>query len=495
MRKGTITINGLAGGWINDFNKGAYSSPQTKADTYYLGLANFNKPSFLGQISSSFGQNPTVMSASALPVNATIGSNNYIYSILASGVIKEFNAGTTWSSSSTDYTAPTGCTTDAYKDIWKHVSPSPAYSESVFYTWQDGAVARLGYAKVGAIATRVDNYGTFSTYNVPHVGCVSVGGYSFITDGQYLQRYNPDVAAWASQTRVNVGAGWTLVSVTDYGNYAACVGNNGTLSRMWLCDGTSTLPNYQYDIRDSNVTAIVNEGGTLRVFTTGKNGTTKIKSFDGSGFSEEADWEAPTSLCASPTHAMVDVWLNQIVWRTPDGYVWTYGSPRKNEIKSGAHRVAYLTTNTTSLGFVKNLYQNQLHVGITNASNNYIYQVKADESYGALLTSNIRTALYETPRNATIEKIIVYFSDYTQSGPSLSASTFQMQLYKDYDTTVDLLAGEGTIPQTTTGGEEIYFWPIRTAISNLSSFYMNINFTACTIRKITIQYTFEDGDL
>jgi hypothetical protein len=264
---------------------------------------------------------------------------------------------------------------------------------------------------------------------------------------------------------------------------------------MWLCNSTDTLPTYQYDIRDSNVTAIVNEGGTLRVFTTGKNGTTKIKSFDGTGFSEEADWECPTSLCASPTHAMVDVWLNQIVWRTPDGYVWTYGSVRKNEIRSGAHRVAYLTTNTNSLGFVKNLYQNQLHVGITNASNSFVYQVKADESYGALLTSNIRTTLYETPRNATIEKIIVYFSDYTQSAPSLSASTFQMQLYKDYDTVADQLSGQGTIPQTVNGGEKLYYWPIRTSVSNLSSFYMNINFTACTIRKITIQYTFEDGDL
>lgn len=492
MKKGTITINNLAGGWINDFNKGSYSSPQTKPNTYYLGLANFNKPSFLGQVSNSFKENPTLMGATTLPINATIGSNNYVYSILANGLIKAFDASTTWNSSSVDYTAPAGCNTDAYKDIWKHVSPTGV--EVVMFTYQAGGTAYIGYANVGAIATRNDTYGTLSTANVPHVGCVSVANQSFITDGQYLQRYDPN-SATPLASRVNMGSGWTLVSVADYGNYVACVGNNGTTSRMWLCNSTDTLPTFQYDIRDSNVTAIVNEGGVLRVFTTGKNGTTKIKSFDGNGFSEEADWECPTSLCASPTHAMVDVWLNQVVWRTPDGYIWTYGSVRKNEIPSGAHRVALLTTNTTSLGFVKNLYQNQLYIGITNASNSYIYQVKADESYTSTSSSNIRTALYETPRNATIEKIIVYFSDYTQSSPSLTASSFQMSFYKDYTTSPDLLLGEGTIPQSATGGEKLYYWPFRTAISNLSSFYLDITFSACTWRKITIQYTFEDGDL
>lgn len=493
MRTDKITINTLAGGWQSDFAKGSFSSPTTKQGQYYLGFANFNKPSYLGQISSAFGQNPTTMSSVTLPINGTIASNNLAHVILANGLIKTFDVTSTFSNTSIDYTAPTGCITGNNKDIWKHVDTSG--NEIVMFTWQDGGVARLGYAKVGAIGTiRTDNYFAFSNYSAPHVGCVSVGNQSFITDGQYLQRYDPNSAS-PTALRVNMGTGWTIVSVVDAGNYVACVGNNGVTSRLWLCNGTDVLPTFQYDIRDTTATAIINEGGVLKVFTYGKNGTTKIKIFDGNGFSEEADWEIPTSLCASPSHNMVDIWLNQIVWRSQDGYIWSYGSSRKNEVLSGAHKIGYCTTDTNTQGMVKNLYQNQLYVGITNASNSYVYNVKADESYGAILSSNIRTALYETPRNATIQKITVYFSNFVQSSPSYAGSSFSMKLYKDYDTSTDLLTGLGTVPQTVNGGENLYYYHIKASISNLSTFFLDMTFSSCTIRKIVVTYVYEENDL
>jgi hypothetical protein len=491
LQRDTITISNIGGGWLRDFAKGPASSPLTKLYSYYTGLFNLFKPNFLGRISNAIAENPVLMSSVTLPINGTLGSNNHAYVILSNGIIKDFDASVSWSGVSTDWAAPASCEDNEYKDLWKHVNPTGL--ESVLFTYQTATNAYLGHAQVGNIVNRNNTYFTFTNRNVPHVGCKSVGNQSFITDGQYLQRYDPNAAS-PTGLRINMGSGWVLCSVVDAGNYVAVVGNDGTNARMWLCVAADVLPTFQYDIRDTTVTAIVNEGGILKVFTKGKNGTTKIKIFNGRGFSEEADWEVPTSLCEPPKHNMVDVFMNQIVWKTPDAYLWTYGSPLKDEVTTGAHRVGLLTTlGAVSNGMVKNLFGNSLFVGMLRGTDEYIYQVKADESYSATVTSMLKTALYELPTNSSIESIEFFFSDYTQPGPSSSGSSLSVQGYKSYDTDPFV---DHDMPANAEAPMSVYRYPIPGAtVGDIDSFYLDMQFTNCTIKKIEVIYSYETQDL
>ena len=486
MKSGKLTIGNLTGGWSSDLTKGTASSPQTKANTYFSGLVNLNLPNYLGQIANHFGQNPGTLGMASLPIDATIDSNGYGYFILENGTLSFVALQLLFPPNPPiNYTAPPGCMTNSNKGIWNHVYTDG--TESIFYTYETATNAYLGYISVATPSTPHYTYKTLTNIGVPHPGVVSVANKSYIADGNLLQAYDPNTG---NMQAINVGKGYVIQSVADYGNYVAAVGHNGTKARMWLWNGTTPDANFQYDIRDTYATCIVNEGGQLRVFTSGKNDTTKIKTFDGSGFSEEADWETPTSLCTTPLHGMADVWLNQVVWRTQDGYVWTYGSVRKNELQSGAHRAGLLTTDTFTKGCVRNLIGNKLHVGIKNGGTNYLYEVKADASYGSGLTSTLKTSLYALPHYATITKISVYFSNYRilLNGNS---STFNLSLYKDYDTTTDML--NYTLPNNlATEDQYVYYHPIKATVTNVDSFYMKINFYGCIIRKIEVDYSFDD---
>lgn len=492
MKTAKLTLDDFTGGWSNDFAKGSASSPQTKANTYYTGFFNPFKPNYLGQVSNAFAQNPLALPTGTLAVNATVAkdSSGVVrgFFMMSDGIIKEFYLATTWYGAVTDWTAPVGCTTDGYKDIWKHVKPVTG-DESLFFTYQDGANAYVGYAPTANIASRVNTYKTLTYLSVPHVGCVSVNNQSYVTDKHILWAYDPLTGTWSS---INCGLGITLKSVCDYGNYVATVGDNGTSSWLFLWDGASaTVPTYKYEIRDTNVTAVVNEGGTLRVFTYGKNGTTKIKTFSSNSFDEEADFEAPASLCPSPSHGMVDVWMNYITWAGEEGDIWAYGSPRKNEVGSGAHKVGKVTAST--VGCVKNLYQNILYVGATNGSN-FIYNVKPDESYSSSLTSNVRTSLYSLPHNSTIENIQFFFSKYTVPGQSASGSTFEVSVYKGYDTAEIL---NFSIPENAgLTASTLSYFPITQSIPEVDTFYMDMNFTGIvTLRKVIVTYSYEENDL
>lgn len=506
IRRGKIVIDNFGGGWNSDFAKGANnSSPQTKPNAYYQGLFNINKSNYLGHVDEPFGNNPNKRSVDALPINAARTSNNYAHFICTNGTLPEMDVTATWAPSHSNWSAPASCATDEYKDIWTHIAPSTAstpYGECVLFTYQTtGPVAYLGYKYPGTATGRSDTYQSFQNTNVPHVGCLSTLNRSYITDGQYVRYFDPLAATPfpAVGNCLNVGIGWTTVSLCDYGNYVAIVGKNGTNARMWLWDGTGTAANFQYDLRDSDVTAIVNDSGELRVFTKGKNGTTKIKTFSGSGFTEEADWEVQTSICDAPKHGMVDIWLNQIVWRTPNGYVWTYGSPRRKELTAGAHRVGILQTDTTTNGCVKNLYQDRLFVGITNGGTAYIYEVLGSNPYSTSTGNlNLRTSLYELPHNSTIKCIHMFFSKFDYVNPS-TASGVTVKLYSGYETT-DLLNSYVIPNGPSSAPYKFIYHPITKSIPNLDSFYLDItkqaaNGVSFTLRKIIVEYAYEDGDI
>lgn len=488
MKQGKITVD-TTGGWASDFSKGAASAPATRQGSYFTGLFNANKPNYLGQIANAFKEDTSQVTADELPINGTSDSSNNGFFILKNGGLPKVNITAANPSITLNYTAPAGATTDLYKDIWTHVTTAGV--EAILYTYQTATTAYLGIASL-PLFTRTDTYQTFTNLNKPHVGVVSVSNKSYITDGNLVRVYDPNSGSPFAQS-LNVGLGWTTVSVEDYGNYVAIVGNRGNSARMWLWDGSASVPNFQYDIRDTVVTAIINEGGDLRVFTYGKNATTKIKTFNGSGFSEEADWETPTTLCPAPAHNMRDVWLNQIVWRTPDGYVWTYGSPRKNEINTGANRCGLLTTDTNSYGCVKNLYGDRLYFGITSASGtntNKLYLVNPTSYYEiGGNTSNVVSALYALPHKSTVTQMNIYFGYYVPSSTGSSASSATVSFYKDY-TTTDLM--NYPVPLNNVAGQNVYFHPVKLNVQDVDSFYFKIAFSLAIIRKIEIFYTYDD---
>lgn len=492
MRKGKIVIDNFSGGWSNDFAKSAtISSPQTTRNTYYSGLFNINKPNYLGQISQALTDSANPVFTNGLSINATKSSTNRGAFISSTGVINEFNLTTAFPSPVTNWNAAFGsATVDNFKDIWTH--RDNLGNEVYYYTYQTATEAFVGIHRPNTATGSNATFITLANRNVLHAGCVSVGNRSFFTDGNFLKSYSPDSNTPA---QINIGIGYTLRSVCDYGTYAAAVGDNGTSARMWLWNGTSTDANFQYEIRDTNVTAVVNEGGDLRVFTFGKNGTTKIKTYNGNGFSEEADWEIPTTLCASPLHGMVDVWLNQIVWKSPDHFIWTYGSPRKNEFQSGANRVGKLSNTVgNTLGCVKNLYEGNLYLGAFGVdSNNYIYLINS-ETY-VLGSINFKTNLYTLPHNSTIKVIHIYFSQFNQPNAN-QANGLTFKLYSGYNTTDFLL--NKTIPALPQAGS-LKYYPVLVSANNLDTFYLDINQAntgmQVIIKKIEVEYTFEEGDI
>lgn len=504
-RQGTITIDNFSGGYAKDFAKGGASAPCAVPGTYYTGFLSPNRPNYLGLASSAITNNPggSIFVNGGLPINATSSIvNNNAYYITPIGNLSTFIMTTNTSSvpSVTDYSPPSGCTNDVYKDIWLHTTnatsiPSlPAGSEAIMYTYQTSTNAYLGIAPTSNIASfRNDTAYTLTNRNVVHVGVVSAGGKSFITDGNLLKAYDPNSPA--SLFSVNIGTGYNLVSVADYGNYCAAIANVGNKCKMVLWKGANqTAVDYEYEIRDFVATAVVNVGGELKVFCYGKNGTTKIKTFTGQGFGEEADWETPTSLCPSPAHNMCDVFLNQIAWKTSDGYLWSYGTPKKNELYQGAHKWGQVQTGTNGNGCVKNLNSNILYVGSVFNSNNYLMVLKADESYSSQLSSFIKTNLLTLPHKASVQGIQIYFANYSVPTVGVSGSSCSINLYSGYDTTTDLLQGSA-VPTITTGDNSstnLVYYSFEVGVPNIDTFYLQINFNFCTIKKIEIDYQFVD---
>lgn len=488
MKTGNINLNDINGGWSFGFAKNSTkSAPSAKLGTYYTGLFSNTRSGYEGLMGSAYSETALTGSGiNSLLMNATTASDGNAYAIGQNGEIVQIVLPTNISAT---YTAPAGVLTDQYKDIWTHVDTTG--TESLFFTYQTASGAFVGYKQVSSI-TRNDTFITLTNRNVPHVGCVSNRNRGFITDGSIVRAYDPA----GSTLTIDVGIGWTTVSVADAGSYCAIVGNRsygssqgGNCARLWLWNGSGTGADFQYDIRDVTVTAVTNEGGVIKVFCTGKNGTTKIKTFSGQNFSEEADFEVDTTYSDSPAHGMVDIWMNQLAWRTQSGYVWTYGAIKKDLYRTGAHRVAQITTDS-SQGFVKNLYGANLYICKKVGTTYTIVYISPGTSGDT--TSTLKTDLYQLPHKSTIQYIEVVFANFTIGGNSTSGNSFSLSLYKG-DEIVDQI-GASVPTDNALQGTKLYYYPIRKKVSDVDTFYMTITWTG-VIKNIIVHYDNESNAL
>jgi len=434
--------------------------------------------------------------------------SNSFASINLDGTISDWTGTTLGSTPTNNWSAPVNVLSDVNKDIWSHLdynggSPVPCY----LFTYNTSVnTSYLGIQRPNTATGVNKTFYAFSDFTNAHVGCVSAGNKSYITDGNFVRAYSPNTGTVSNS--INVGVGYVTTSVCDFGNYVAIVGSDGVNARMWLWDGSANNPNFQYEVRDTYVTKVINRGGILKVFSYGRNATTKIKTFNGNGFDESADWEILTAEMSSPVHGSVDIWNNMIIWKDNNNYIWTYGTPQANEIPSGVHKIGNLgsgiDTNLNGYGAFRNLFGSMIFAGYRQSGNTYLTRFSNIYSSGSF---NYTTKVYELPHKATIKCIHVYF-DHTAIINDLSPNTLAVYAYLrnnqfntgagDYMLDFDALGlGTGIMPTGLKQG--IQYFPIKKAIPDADMFYLSFTQNGsspnATIRKIVVEYNYEEGDI
>lgn len=238
----------------------------------------------------------------------------------------------------------------------------------------------------------------------------------FITNGQYIATITlgAGTAGTGNAQALNLGIGFVAQSLCQYGNYIAIVGNqaasNNTLGytgntcRLWLWDGTSPDINFAYDIPDNYVAKVINDNGTLKVFTQGKNNTTKLLRFNGSGFSTINEFNS-TLIGDTPKHDAVEIYQDMVHWAS--------GTNLYNE---GLHCRQVLTktggTTATSCQMVKNLYGNTLHIGVTLPASVYEIWKSTESGYTTSSSAKLISRKIPIPHHSQITGVTVYFSQF-----------------------------------------------------------------------------------
>src|SRR5205085_8541740 len=144
----------------------------------------------------------------------------------------------------------------------------------------------LGY-KTLALGGGNDTFMTL-TKGVPHVifsgpSANDIG----ITNGQYIATVTISGAMASATTNtqaLNTGSGWVLSSGTTFNNYCAVTGYRSSIdsthgnqneSRMWQWNFYSPDPLIITTIPDNYVSKVLNDNGMLKIWTQGRNNTTK----------------------------------------------------------------------------------------------------------------------------------------------------------------------------------------------------------------------------
>ena len=387
---------------------------------------------------------------------------------------------------------------------------------ALFYSWQDntdGDIGRLTInSTLGSIGTADDDYiSTTATggstsgvvTGVPHKFAEGADLILYMTNGQYICSIDGTGSGvpTVNYQALNIGAGWTAVSIRSYKNYiaVACVksSTNGvfnyeSINKVLLWDGYSPDPNFVYEIQDSRIGAIFVAEGNLYAWTAGKNNTTKLWIFDGSSFKKVT--EALTSVIGNPpSHEKIDYYRGGLVWasgslsNTPDKQVIYYG--QLNSRSKGIHIIAQNSngTNTSGISVLKNLQQSSLTVaGLYDTT--YAFQGSASDSY--LISSKLRTRLFVLPHRSMIKKFTVYFSQFG-TGASVTLSLFKGKVSDTTGGADDLLNKTLTASSLGTG---ITSFSWDTFIDDIDTFFMTVTFdhasvtnTAAIISKIEIE--------
>ena len=551
-KTGKILISKPFGGWINTLSDVITSTNPTAAlegnegQYTYSVAVSLTKPERLGHLSP--GETFTALTDSstyllAVPINGALCSNSNAFIVLQNGSVIETGAQSVGvpnvgiidsfspvghGTGSTTYSIAASLNPDVI--VIKDNASTP--NEYVVATWDDGVgttiassdamVLKLNGANITLKTSdwfSQGNSGSYLIAAVPHKMCQGPQGNVYITNGQYIASATMGASvSLGASTRtakaLNLGSGWISNGICSYKNYLAIVGHNKQATfnsgnklfrgdcRVWLWDGTNSNPNFIYDIPDNYGNGIYFDGVDLYVVSNGRNNSSKIFKFNGNGFSliVESGFIAPGF---NPNQGGMEFFNESL----HIGAINNSNAHLFQLIGNGLHDRTIVkngTTAMTSVGMVKNFYQNALYVGVSEgALSNGIgtspYRIMfmpATGGSGYYLNSFFRTRLYDIGYEATLTKIKVYFSQFG-TGASL-----KMALYKDYDTGVvgganDLLnktINYGLLSPSAAGGV-VRSWSMPLDIPKVNSFYLDFIWnhastsnTAAIIRKVEVEY-------
>ena len=506
-----LTIEKPIKGWGADYSSSNSSGIEAGANQYSKATAvSLYRPGLLGHIAP--GETLTKLTDSgglvtALPLNGVVDKTGQRFVVLRNAKVVRYSTGDASDASTTPTLDGThsGHTSIATSDNQDILIIEVAGTEYILSSWEDATDGDIMLVGTDLSTSKDSDWFTTMgdvsalTVGVPHrmlAGMVDNDVY--VTNGQYISTITitgaptVDGNVTASLQALNLGNGWVATSLARYQNFVAITAvKKGSLSnttrgesRMYLWDGFNPDPNYIYDIGDNFVSAILNDGGVLKVFTQGINNTTKIKQFTGQGFSTLFE---SAQIGSAPRHGSVDVYENKPTFGNN-------GSERIMVLDGSAFHYRILATNSgnsdatiTDIGMVKNLSSNLLYIGFTEGSNFGVAKINFS---GYQPAAQFRSAVYSLPYKSTIKKVTIYFSQFGTN----AAITFS--LFKDYNA-VSIGGGADLINQSLTNSSlgAVTAYSFNKVIPDVSAFYFVIDWThsnttdtAAIIRKVEILY-------
>lgn len=382
--------------------------------------------------------------------------------------------------------------------IWTHIDT--AGNEKVFVAGNTGGNFVIKKMDPdGSNITTVSTNASVST--AKHRGVAGIANRSYITNGNYIAVYDP-VAGTVNATKLNLGVGWVTTSIRVYGSYMAITGYkaNGS-SRLWLWDGTSDNPNFQYEINDFYATCYV-EGDKLFIFSNGKNGTNKLYLFNNSDISGEPLYQTIgyyTNQNFVPEQGSVCSFRDGVYWRGDQGRIFAFV---KHKGVWGVHnpytRTIFNLADTIP-GICKSLYSNTLFVPGSDTSvgisNTTVSGYSVTPSTYNTDTSWIGFPSEVLPYNSTINYVRFIFNEFKSQGGNEASVNFNIrntdandEYMTDGSTRLrwqDVSSLVSPVPNNYT------CHTFNVNIPKINIFRLAVYLQSCAIREIEVGYSYD----
>lgn len=498
MRTKTITISNLAGGIIKEFSNNTQIGIRGVNDTQYSnGRVCVSKPGYVGHMAAMPGFTDVNANLNGYPVGGVQVANGTCYFVTDQGRIYKLSTSDVLSYLGDVANGAFTARVD-FGDMWTHVNT--AGQEVIYISYASTSGNTWSIAQILVSTDAISTNAPFATsplsatnFTSLHRAVVGPANKGYILNGGYVAVFNPVDNTYVPLS-LYLGTGWETKAICSYSGFVAIVGSRGSSeSRLWLWDGSSTTPNFFYDIKDATATAIINDSGDLKIFTSGKNGTTKIKIFTSGDISEDPLWERDSlSVGTSPNSYSVGVFYNQMFWMPPNlgvgTTIFSQGSPNKAMYNQGVHQQCSFVgqTITTGGGLCKNVKSNRLYVGY-NRSGQGVLAYTDLTTFSATDTGRIVSQMYETPTKTTIARIKVYFSLWS------TGATFTPALY--INNTAQEQLQKVTPFVSYADKTDLTYLPVSVSVPTVESFYFDFQFSNCVIRKIEVVYNYEEQDV
>lgn len=303
----TISFHNPINGFTPQNSSSAPVEGQQGKSQISLGLAvSIYRQNFIGQIGPGEAFSPISDANSyidGLPLNAVATgvpttTVNYL-SVMASGNVVAFSSTATankYVSTTTNLVTTNDNDCLLYKD--------GAGNEQFIWSWENTTQGDLAIIlSNGSGSVKETWYSGLTgsqtlTKLVPHKVALGANKNIYITNGQYLAEVSSITGGTpptgtANSTKLNLGDGWIATSLVAWNNFlfmcgyknsVAVIGSTVSGIRVWIWDYATANPTYVQDMEDGYASAIAidQQTGVPTLFTSGLDGKTRIRKYNGS---------------------------------------------------------------------------------------------------------------------------------------------------------------------------------------------------------------------